>query len=111
MTDKLPENEKYHLKSQLHRAATSIVLNIAEGSTGQSNAEQARFLSIAIRSYLETIACFDIYISRKYLKEQDLSEAYKAGHELFVTLTAMKHKLLPQGYRVKDEGEGYMDIE
>ncbi len=26
------------------RAATSIVLNIAEGSTGESDAEQARFL-------------------------------------------------------------------
>lgn len=111
ISGELPEKEKYNLTSQLHRAGTSIVLNIAEGSTGQSNAEQARFLSIAIRSYLETIACFDVCLSRKYLEEQDLSEAYKAGHELFVSLTAMKHKLLPQGYHVKDEGEGYHDVE
>ncbi|GAB4379224.1 MAG: hypothetical protein Kow0042_28400 [Calditrichia bacterium] len=69
IVDKLPESERYNLKSQLIRATTSIVLNIAEGSTGQSNAEQARFLSIALRSYLETIACFDIALNCKYVNE------------------------------------------
>jgi len=40
----LPEREKYNLASQIERAATSIVLNIAEGSTGQTDPEQNRFL-------------------------------------------------------------------
>ncbi|HME43788.1 MAG TPA: four helix bundle protein [Syntrophorhabdales bacterium] len=40
----LPEIEKFNLQSQVIRAATSIGLNIAEGSTGQSNLEQSRFL-------------------------------------------------------------------
>lgn len=108
---KLPQTEKYNLIAQFIRAATSIVLNIAEGSTGQSNAEQARFLSISIRSYLETMACFDICLRRGYFIEDNLQEAYKAGHELFVSLTAMRNRLLPEGYRVKEEGEGYMDAE
>lgn len=55
-----PAEEKYNLTSQRQRAATSIVLNIAEGSTGQSDAEQNRFLGLALRSYLETVACLDI---------------------------------------------------
>src|SRR6266480_1928663 len=54
---KLPRSEDYNLGSQIKRAATSIALNIAEGSTGQSDPEQARFLSMAIRSLLETVAC------------------------------------------------------
>jgi four helix bundle protein len=55
--DKLPPSERYNLISQIKRAATSIALNIAEGSTGQSDPEQGRFLSMAIRSLLETVAC------------------------------------------------------
>jgi four helix bundle protein len=50
IAEKLPEKERYNLSSQLSRAAVSVALNIAEGSTGQSDPEQNRFLSMALRS-------------------------------------------------------------
>jgi four helix bundle protein len=56
----LPTSERFNLADQIIRTATSIALNIAEGSTGQTDTEQRRFLSMALRSYLETIACLDI---------------------------------------------------
>jgi four helix bundle protein len=68
---KLPKSEDFNLKSQLTRAATSITLNIAEGSTGQSNAEQRRFLSIAIRSLIETVACQRLIARRNYVQPDD----------------------------------------
>jgi len=58
---------KFNLRSQLERAATSIVLNIAEGSTSQTDAEQRRFLGLPLRSYIETIACFDLLQRRRLL--------------------------------------------
>ena len=73
LTRLLPEREKYNLASQIERAATSIVLNIAEGSTGQSDPEQNRFLGLALRSYLETIACVDLIERRTYFAADELA--------------------------------------
>ncbi|MEK6280457.1 MAG: four helix bundle protein [Acidobacteriota bacterium] len=50
LTKRFPVEEKYNLTSQLQRAGTSVVLNIAEGSTGQSDDEQNRFLGLSMRS-------------------------------------------------------------
>jgi four helix bundle protein len=40
----LPPREEYNLKTQMIRAATSVSLNIAEGSTSQSDPEFGRSL-------------------------------------------------------------------
>jgi four helix bundle protein len=88
-----PEPEKFNLRSQIERAATSIVLNIAEGSTGQSDPEQSRFTSMALRSYLETVACFDIAERRGYLASRDLQSIRDSGHQLFVKLSALRRSL------------------
>ncbi|MBC7878572.1 MAG: four helix bundle protein [Anaerolineales bacterium] len=74
LADKLPEHEKFNLKSQITRASTSISLNIAEGSTGQSDAEQNRFLGMAIRSLIETVACQRIIIRRNYVSDKSFME-------------------------------------
>lgn len=92
---KLPASEQFNLQSQLQRAGTSIVLNIAEGSTGQSDGEQNRFLGLALRSYLETIACFDIIERRGYLDGSSdmLGETRELGHHLFIKVQAFRRAL------------------
>ena len=86
----LPRSEEYNLKSQLVRAATSVALNIAEGSTGQTDAEQARFLGLAIRSLLETVACQHIISRRGYLPDVAiLREAYRSAETLAAKLHTM----------------------
>ena len=93
LSRQLPERERFNLSSQVERAATSIVLNIAEGSTGQSNAEQNRFLGLALRSYLETIACLDLIEHRAYLSSESLIRLREEGHELFIKLSAFRKSL------------------
>ncbi len=55
-----PSQEKYVLSSQIQRAADSICLSIAEGS---SKPEFNRFLGIALRSGIEVIAC--LYLAKR----------------------------------------------
>jgi four helix bundle protein len=55
---KFPKEEVYVLASQIKRAADSISLNIAEGSTGQSNAEFKRFLGLLYALMLKWLVAF-----------------------------------------------------
>ena len=52
-TKKFPKDEMFGLVSQLRRAATSIPLNISEGSACSSKREFKHFVNIAQRSQYE----------------------------------------------------------
>ncbi len=69
LTKGFPKRAMYSLSSQIKRAADSVVLNIAEGCTGQSKAEFNRFLGIALRSAIEVVACLFIGKARGYVME------------------------------------------
>ena len=100
LAEKLPASENFNLKSQLKRAATSIALNIAEGSTGQSNAEQNRFLGMAIRSLIETVACQRIIKRRNYFADNSIiDEADKQAQSLAKRLHAFRKALVSSGIR------------
>ena len=111
LADRLPSSEEYNLKSQLRRAATSIALNIAEGSTGQSDAEQARFLGLALRSLVETVACQHLIHRRGYLSEREqLREVYHFSEKLFAKLAAFRSSLHSDA--VREESVSYdADVE
>ena len=49
-----------HLKDQFDRAASSIVLNLAEGAGRTGRADSARFFSIAMGSVRECQAILDL---------------------------------------------------
>lgn len=102
LADMLPVHEEYNLKSQIKRAANSIALNIAEGSTSQTDKEQARFLNMAIRSLIETVACQHLISQRNYLPDlKILRQAYRDSEILFAKLQAFRSSLM--GYRARDE--------
>ena len=108
IAEQLPRREDYNLASQLCRAAISISLNIAEGSTGQSDPEQARFLSMALRSLIETVACQHLIYRRKYLANTEpLREAYNASDKLAAKIQAMRRALLGER-RIGEEAEEYI---
>ncbi len=69
LTESFPKKEIFNLSSQIKRAADSIVLNIAEGSTGQTKPEFKRFLNISLRSAVEVVACLMMAKARAYITE------------------------------------------
>jgi len=108
ISDQLPGSEKYNLKSQITRAATSVALNIAEGSSGQTDAEQARFLGMAIRSLLETVACQHIISRRKFLQDAEpLRQAYSRAETLVAKLHAMRRAIAPERSWLREETATY----
>jgi four helix bundle protein len=90
---KFPKEELYVLASQIKRAADSVSLNIAEGSTGQTNAEFKRFLGIALRSDIEVVGCIYLAQKRNIISKEDFDKIYKACEEILVMINALKKSL------------------
>ena len=108
VTEQLPRTEQYNLVSQMRRAATSIALNIAEGSTGQTDREQARFLGMAIRSLIETVACQHLISRRGYIEDAEvLRQAYRDSEKLVRQLQAMRRTIDPERKWVREDSVEY----
>lgn len=88
-----PKEELYILTSQIKRAADSVALNIAEGSTGQTNPEFRRFLGIALRSAIEVVACAQIAQRRKIISEENIQTISQLCEELVAKISALRKKI------------------
>jgi four helix bundle protein len=93
VTLNFPKEERYILTSQIKRAADSVSLNIAEGSTGQTNPEFKRFLSIALRSNIEVVGCIYIAKRRNIIVADDFDKIYKMCEELLVMINSLRKSL------------------
>lgn len=90
LTEQFPKKEMFSLSAQIKRAADSVVLNIAEGSTGQSKPEFKRFLGIAVRSGVEVVACLYLAFTRKYIKEEEYKNLYNEYELLCKMITKLR---------------------
>lgn len=93
LTKTFPKDEIYVLASQINRAADSVSLNIAEGSTGQSNPEFARFLGIALRSNIEVVGCMFLAQRRGYIAKDRFEKIYKMCEEILVMINSLRKSL------------------
>jgi four helix bundle protein len=104
----LPRSEEFNLKSQMVRAATSAALNIAEGSTSQTNAEQAQFLKVAMRSVVESVACQFLIHRRNLVSDVSLlRRAYKHAQSLTAQLQSMRRTLINPTDLARESGLEY----
>jgi four helix bundle protein len=89
---KYPEREKFGLTNQLTRAATSVPLNIAEGSVhGQK--EFSRFLRIAQGSLVEVITNLKIAQRQGFIEEGSTNTLNNLLRELYFKLASFQKTL------------------
>jgi len=93
LTKQFPKDEIFILTSQIKRAADSVSLNIAEGSTGQSNPEFRKFLGYALRSNIEVVSCLYLAQRRKYLDDETFARLYQNCEEILVMINALRNTL------------------
>lgn len=93
LTKCLPKEEMFGLKSQITRAADSVVLNIAEGSDRYSDKDFSRFLNQAVASVSEVSACLDIALECEYIQESAYKELQTKCEEIYKQLMAFCAKV------------------
>ena len=93
VTLKFPKDEQFILTPQIKRACDSIALNIAEGSTGQSDAEFNKFLGYSLRSAIEVIGCLHIARKRNLISVEDFDNLYNFAGEEIKMIQALRKTL------------------
>lgn len=93
LAKKFPVEERFSLASQMKRAADSVVLNITEGSTGQTVPEFKRFLDIALRSAIEVVACLYLAQKRKYITDEIYAKHYNDYELLCKMITKLRDSM------------------
>jgi four helix bundle protein len=77
ITEKFPKSEEFGLKSQMRRAAISILSQIAEGYSRKSIKDKKRFIEISIGSHFELES--DIEVSH------ELGFVDKSDYEILIS--------------------------
>jgi four helix bundle protein len=93
LTKTFPKDELFILSAQIKRAADSVSLNIAEGSTGQSNAEFNKFLGYALRSDIEVVGCLYLAQKRNLIQPDDFAKLYQQCEEILAMLNSLRKTL------------------
>jgi four helix bundle protein len=93
ISKRFPKDELYGLTGQIRRAATSISLNIAEGSGNTSEKEFRRFLEFALRSDYEVMTCLEIAIRLNYYSEEDQRALISEADEIAAMITGFSKSL------------------
>ncbi len=88
-TKNFPSAERFALTQQLRRAALSVHLNLAEGSSRKSAGERRRFYEVSRGSLVEVDTALDIAIELDYTNKEKLQSLGVLIVKLFQMLSKM----------------------
>lgn len=86
---KFPQEEKFNIVQQIKRAAISVKLNLAEGSTRKSKLERKRFFEISRGSVVEIDAALETAIDLNFINASDVESINSLLNRCFAMLSKM----------------------
>ena len=93
ITKLFPSEERYNLCSQIQRASISIVSNIAEGLSRNSDKEKIRFIEIAYGSLMEVYCQVYISVDLLYITAQQFDELKSSIDKIANKLNALNRSI------------------
>jgi four helix bundle protein len=93
LTKRFPKEEMFGLTANVRRAATSIAMNIAEGSGRGTRKDFSHFIDVASGSLFETVAAMMIAERLGYLAQNDSADIRRAAETLGRKLSSFKKSL------------------
>ena len=93
ITKLFPSEERYNLCSQIQRAAISIVSNIAEGLSRNSDKEKIRFIEIAYGSLMEVYCQVYISVDLLYITVQQFDDLKSSIDKIANKLNALNRSI------------------
>jgi len=93
LIDRLPSTERSGLADQWRRAASSVVLNIAEGASRRGAKDFRRHLDIARASLDEIEAIIDLAVGLDYLGRGEVTKVSAVRDECARTVFGLIRKL------------------
>jgi four helix bundle protein len=88
-TKLFPNDERFALTQQIRRAAVSVYLNLAEGSSRKSLPERKRYYEISRGSIIEVDTAFDIAVGLEYTTKDKLDRTGSLLIRTFQMLSKM----------------------
>mgnify|MGYP000247620299 CR=1 FL=1 len=93
LMEKLPDDEKFGLTSQIKRSSVSIPSNVAEGYGRNYTKDYSRFLQISRGSLFEMQTQLEIALNLGFITISDLEDLKKLSVEVEKMLNSLISKL------------------
>lgn len=94
LTKKFPKEEIFGIISQMRRAALSIPLNIAEGSSRRGKRDFAIFLRRSLGSDIELLTALRASVELEFLSLQDSKDLEELLQEEYYKIVAFEKQIL-----------------
>lgn len=93
MTTDKKFSKDFHLREQIRKASTTIMLNIAEGFARRTDKDFARFLTQAHGSAAEVQATLYIALDQLYINNEEFGTLYKEVDEISRMIRGLENYL------------------